>query len=192
MRRGDGPVGRAAAPRLSRHARGPVAPRAAILGDVTDLIAIPLSDGTQILATVKTNAQGVHTIGLECDSSKPGLVLHWGVIRAGYGEEWQLLPPELNPPGTTVYKQKALQSPFPAFGALQLVLDPGVSAVEFCLTTSQTGEWFNDEEEDAGLYTSEPMRLRRLRHEGSPMRAKVPPARCVCWLDATAEWSDTA
>lgn len=41
-------------------------------------------------------------------------------------------------------------------------------------------------------YTSEPMRLRRLRHEGSPMRAKVPPARCVCWLDATAEWSDTA
>ena len=86
----------------------------------------------------------MHTIGLECDSSKPGLVLHWGVIRAGYGEEWQLLPPELNPPGTTVYKQKALQSPFPAFGALQLVLDPGVTAVEFCLTTSQTGEWFND------------------------------------------------
>ena len=109
MRRSDGPVGRAAAPRPSRRARGPVAPRAAILGDVTDLIAIPLSDGTQILATVKTNAQGVHTIGLECDSSKPGLVLHWGVIRAGYGEEWQLLPPELNPPGTTVYKQKALQ-----------------------------------------------------------------------------------
>jgi len=144
LRRSDGPVGRAAAPRPSRRARGPVAPRAAILGDVTDLIAIPLSDGTQILATVKTNAQGVHTIGLECDSSKPGLVLHWGVIRAGYGEEWQLLPPELNPPGTTVYKQKALQSPFPAFGALQLVLDPGVTAVEFCLTTSQTGEWFND------------------------------------------------
>jgi alpha-glucan,water dikinase len=66
------------------------------------------------------------------------------VIRAAYGEEWQLLPPELNPPGTTVYKEKALQSPFPAFGALQLVLDPGVSAVEFCLTTSSTGEWFND------------------------------------------------
>ena len=144
MRRSDGPVGRAAAPRPSRRARGPVAPRAALLGDVTDLIAIPLSDGTQVLATVKTNAQGVHTIGLECDSSKPGLLLHWGVIRAGYGEEWQLLPPELNPPGTTVYKQKALQSPFPAFGALQLVLDPGVTAVEFCLTTSQTGEWFND------------------------------------------------
>ena len=59
MRRSDGPVGRAAAPRPSRRARGPVAPRAAILGDVTDLIAIPLSDGTQILATVKTNAQGV-------------------------------------------------------------------------------------------------------------------------------------
>tara|TARA_B110000977_G_scaffold151195_1_gene191825 strand:- start:30274 stop:32208 length:1935 start_codon:yes stop_codon:yes gene_type:complete len=130
--------------RPNRGGRGTFTPRAAILGDVTDLIAIPLGDGTQILATVKTNAQGVHTIGLECDGSKPGLVLHWGVIRPSTGEEWQLLPPELNPPGTTVYKEKALQSPFPAFGALQLVLDPGVSAVEFCLTTSSTGEWFND------------------------------------------------
>ena len=85
--------------------------------------------------------QGVHTIGLECEPTKPmGLVLHWGVIRPSTGAEWQLLPPELNPPGTTVYKQKALQSPFPAFGALQLVLDPGVVAVEFCLTSSSTGE----------------------------------------------------
>lgn len=50
-------------------------PQAAILGDVTDLIAIPLGDGTQILATVKTNAQGVHTIGLQCDEGKPGLVV---------------------------------------------------------------------------------------------------------------------
>ena len=115
------------------------------MGDVTDLISIPITDGASLLATVKTNAQGVHTIGLECEPTKPmGLVLHWGVIRPNTGAEWQLLPPELNPPGTTVYKQKALQSPFPAFGALQLVLDPGVVAVEFCLTSSSTGEWFND------------------------------------------------
>jgi len=115
------------------------------MGDVTDLISIPITDGASLLATVKTNAQGVHTIGLECEPTKPmGLVLHWGVIRPSTGAEWQLLPPELNPPGTTVYKQKALQSPFPAFGALQLVLDPGVVAVEFCLTSSSTGEWFND------------------------------------------------
>ena len=115
------------------------------MGDVTDLISIPITDGASLLATVKTNAQGVHTIGLECEPTKPmGLVLHWGVIRPSAGAEWQLLPPELNPPGTTVYKQKALQSPFPAFGALQLVLDPGVVAVEFCLTSSSTGEWFND------------------------------------------------
>ena len=115
------------------------------MGDVTDLISIPITDGASLLATVKTNAQGVHTIGLECEPTKPmGLVLHWGVIRPSTVAEWQLLPPELNPPGTTVYKQKALQSPFPAFGALQLVLDPGVVAVEFCLTSSSTGEWFND------------------------------------------------
>ena len=43
-----------------------------------------------------------------------------------------------------MYKNKALQSPFPAFGALQLVLDPGAVAVEFCLTSSSTGEWYND------------------------------------------------
>ena len=115
------------------------------MGDVTDLIAIPLPEGRQLVATVKTNPQGVHTIGLECEPSKPmGLILHWGVIRANTGQEWNLLPPELNPPGTTVYKNKALQSPFPAFGALQLVLDPGAVAVEFCLTSSSTGEWYND------------------------------------------------
>jgi alpha-glucan,water dikinase len=61
-----------------------------------------------------------------------------------YSAEWQLLPNELHPPGTTVYKAKALQSPFPAFGPLQLVLDPGVSAVEFCLNVEPTGEWVND------------------------------------------------
>ena len=55
--------------------RGFTPHQAAILGDVTDLIAIPLGDGTQILATVKTNAQGVHTIGLQCDEGKPGLVV---------------------------------------------------------------------------------------------------------------------
>ena len=47
------------------------------MGDVTDLIAIPLPEGRQLVATVKTNPQGVHTIGLECEPSKPmGLVLH--------------------------------------------------------------------------------------------------------------------
>ena len=82
---------------------------------------------------------------------RPGVRLEQAGLGAALGRDSRRIrrgvaasPPELNPPGTTVYKQKALQSPFPAFGALQLVLDPGVTAVEFCLTTSQTGEWFND------------------------------------------------
>ena len=96
------------------------------------------------MATVKTNPQGVHTIALECEPNRPnGLLLHWGVMRPATGLDWQLLPPELNPPGTTLYKKKALRSPFPAFGPLQLVLDPGVAAVEFCLVTA-ANEWVND------------------------------------------------
>ena len=73
-----------------------------------------------------------------------GLVLHWGVIRANTGQEWNLLPARAQPPGTTVYKNKALQPPSQPSGALQLVLDPGAVAVEFCLTSSSTGEWYND------------------------------------------------
>lgn len=109
------------------------------------MIGIPLPEGRQLIATVKTNPQGVHTISLQCEPNAPlGLLLHWGVIRSAVSQDWQLLPPELNPPGTVVYKQKALQSPFPAFGALQLVLDPGVDAVEFCLKVETTGDWIND------------------------------------------------
>lgn len=109
------------------------------------MIGIPLPEGRQLIATVKTNPQGVHTISLQCEPNAPlGLLLHWGVIRSAVSQDWQLLPPELNPPGTVVYKEKALQSPFPAFGALQLVLDPGVDAVEFCLKVETTGEWIND------------------------------------------------
>ena len=109
------------------------------------MIGIPLPEGRQLIATVKTNPQGVHTISLQCEPNAPlGLLLHWGVIRSAVSQDWQLLPPELNPPGTVVYKEKALQSPFPAFGALQLVLDPGVDAVEFCLKVETTGKWIND------------------------------------------------
>ena len=119
------------------------------MNEVSDLIAIPLPEGRQLLATVKTNPQGVHTVSLECEPNKPnGLRLHWGVLRAETGMEWQLLPNELHPPGTSIYKHKAHQSPFPAFGPLQLVLDPGVAAVEFCLNVEPTGEWVNDNGEN--------------------------------------------
>jgi len=90
-----------------------------------------------------TNAQGVHTVSVECDGARApqGLTLHWGVRRAETGGEWKVLPEELHPPGTLVYKNKAMRSAFPVWGPLNLVLDPGVASVAFALVFTKTGEW---------------------------------------------------
>ena len=100
-------------------------------------------EGVVLKVQTTTNAQGVHTVSVECDGARPpqGLTLHWGVQRASTGAEWNVLPEELHPPGTSVYKNKAMRSAFPVWGPLNLVLDPGVESVPFALVLAKSGEW---------------------------------------------------
>ena len=104
---------------------------------------IELPDEKILVASTKTSASGVHTIALECKPSLPkGLILHWGVVRKREtGAEWQILPQELFPPGTTVYKNKAMQTPFPRMTRLAIVLDPEATAIHFALKNEETGKW---------------------------------------------------
>jgi len=98
-------------------------------------------EGVVLKVQTTTNAQGVHTVSVECDGARPpqGLTLHWGVQRASTGAEWNVLPEELHPPGTNVYKNKAMRSAFPVWGPLNLVLDPGVESVPFALVWRRAG-----------------------------------------------------
>ena len=100
-------------------------------------------EGLALKVRTTTNAQGVHTVSVECDGTRApqGLTLHWGVRRASTGAEWNVLPEELHPPGTNVYKNKAMRSAFPVWGPLNLVLDPGVESVPFALVLAKSGEW---------------------------------------------------
>jgi len=106
---------------------------------------VTLPDEKVLVAHAKTAVNsGIHTVALECKPSLPkGLILHWGVIRGGEenGKKWHVLPQELFPPGTTVYKEKAMQTPFPRMSKLVIVLDAEVTAIHFALKNEETGKW---------------------------------------------------
>ena len=106
---------------------------------------IELPDQRVLIVNAKTaKSSGIHTVALECEPSLPakGLILHWGVIRPNENKKkWHVLPRELFPPGTTVYKEKAMQTPFPRMTKLVIVLDAEATAIHFALKNEETGKW---------------------------------------------------
>ena len=106
---------------------------------------IELTDERILIVNAKTaKSSGIHTVALECEPSLPakGLILHWGVIRPNENKKkWHVLPRELFPPGTTVYKEKAMQTPFPRMTKLVIVLDAEATAIHFALKNEETGKW---------------------------------------------------
>lgn len=109
----------------------------------TAAMTIRASEKIALGVKTTTNARGVRTVSLELVGAKPrDVIFHWGVKRGR--DEWETLPTELHPPGTTAYGDgKAMRSAFPVWGALNLVLDPGVTAVSFALFLPKTNEWIN-------------------------------------------------
>jgi alpha-glucan, water dikinase len=62
------------------------------------------------LRVVKRVGEGLSDVLMSAPTSRP-CVLHWGVRQASQAE-WQIPPQSVWPVGTTVYRQKALQTPF--------------------------------------------------------------------------------
>ena len=112
--------------------------------ETTTTTLVELPEEKVLVARSKTMASsGIHTVALECTPTLPtkGLILHWGVIRGDDAVAWHVLPRELFPPGTTVYKEKAMQTPFPRMTKLTIVLDAEVKAIHFALKNEETGKW---------------------------------------------------
>ena len=68
----------------------------------TAAMTIRASEKIALGVKTTTNARGVRTVSLELVGAKPrDVIFHWGVKRGR--DEWETLPTELHPPGTTAY-----------------------------------------------------------------------------------------
>ncbi|KAM3209728.1 hypothetical protein ACQJBY_064038 [Aegilops geniculata] len=96
--------------------------------------------------TLNPAPQGaVAEINLQATNTSGSLVLHWGALRPDRSE-WLL--PSRRPDGTTVYKNKALRSPFVKSGdnsTLRIEIDdPAVQAIEFLVFDEARNKWFKN------------------------------------------------
>ncbi|VAI73639.1 unnamed protein product [Triticum turgidum subsp. durum] len=96
--------------------------------------------------TLNPAPQGaVAEINLQATNTSGSLVLHWGALRPDR-REWIL--PSRRPDGTTVYKNKALRSPFVKSGdnsTLRIEIDdPAVQAIEFLVFDEARNKWFKN------------------------------------------------
>ncbi len=103
---------------------------------------IELPDERVLIVNAKSaKSSGIHTVALECEPSLPpkGLILHWGVIRPNDKQKCHVSPRPLFPPGTTLYNEKAMQTPPPRLTHLVNVLDAEPPALHFALHTQVHG-----------------------------------------------------
>ena len=114
------------------------------MGDVTDLIAIPLPEGRQLVATVKTNPR-VFTPSASGEPSKPmGLILHWGVIRANTGQGVEPPPAELNPRVPPCTRTRRCSLPSQPSGPCSSSSTPVPSPSSFASPPRAPARWYND------------------------------------------------
>ena len=102
-----------------------------------------LETGGHCAVSVGKNEAGYH-VRLITDLAGP-LILHWGVAKRSR-HEWALPPPSLWPVGTTVFQEKAAQSPFGDKGKyreLSLVFSEQETpmGISFVLKETRTGRW---------------------------------------------------
>ncbi|AQK82749.1 alpha-glucan water dikinase 1 chloroplastic isoform X1 [Zea mays] len=135
---------------LSASSRGPVVPRAvATSADRAspDLIGkFTLDSNSELQVAVNPAPQGlVSEISLEVTNTSGSLILHWGALRPDK-RDWIL--PSRKPDGTTVYKNRALRTPFVKSGdnsTLRIEIDdPGVHAIEFLIFDETQNKWFKN------------------------------------------------
>nr|AOQ26246.1 GWD1 [Actinidia deliciosa] len=88
-------------------------------------------------------------ISIQVTNGSDPLVLHWGAIQ-NRKEKWVL--PTRRPEGTTVYKNKALRSPFVKSDSNSFVKieidDPTIQAIEFLIVDEQHNKWFKNGDEN--------------------------------------------
>jgi alpha-glucan,water dikinase len=105
-----------------------------------------LPDGKHIAVAVSRNESG-YDISIISDVSGP-LLMHWGIARS-FRSEWELPPASMHPEGTTLFQEKAAQTPFEEIEGLRR-LDLKINNAEapmgisFVLKDAETGHWLKD------------------------------------------------
>lgn len=88
-------------------------------------------------------------VEIQVSYNSDSLILHWGVIRDRHAK-WVL--PSRRPDGTTVYKNKALRTPFVKSGSgfiLKIEIDdPAAQAIEFLIFDEAKNKWFKNNGEN--------------------------------------------
>uniref|UniRef100_A0A0E0LBX9 Uncharacterized protein n=1 Tax=Oryza punctata TaxID=4537 RepID=A0A0E0LBX9_ORYPU len=102
-----------------------------------------LDTNSELQVRLNPAPQGsVAEINLEVTNTSGSLILHWGALRPDR-REWLL--PSRKPDGTTVYKNRALRTPFIKSGdnsTLKIEIDdPAVQAIEFLIFDEARNNW---------------------------------------------------
>ncbi|TVU11220.1 hypothetical protein EJB05_44793, partial [Eragrostis curvula] len=162
---------RAAAPRrtagVAASRRGPVAPRAVATTPADraspDLAGrFTLESNSELQVAVNPSPQGsVAEVDLVATNTSGSLILHWGAI---HPERKDWLLPSRRPDGTSVYKNRALRTPFVKSGdnsTLRIEIDdPAVQAIEFLVFDEAQNKWFKNNGQNFQI------QLQTSRHQG--------------------------
>ncbi|WOH14790.1 hypothetical protein DCAR_0934313 [Daucus carota subsp. sativus] len=102
-----------------------------------------LSDGLELQVNVTGFTNGHNAkVELQLKNSSRAWILHWGCTYHG-NTKWFF--PVDRPPGTAVYKQMALQTPFVKRGDVDVILidlrDPKIHAIEFVIKDGRYDKW---------------------------------------------------
>lgn len=123
-------------------------PRAVIAADPPSELGgkFVLEENTELQVAVTTPSSGsLLQVDLQVTNSSASLILHWGVLRRRT-KDWKL--PSRHPNGTTVYKKKALRTPFQKSGpnsSLRIEIDdPEAQAIEFLIFDEAQNKWFKN------------------------------------------------
>jgi alpha-glucan,water dikinase len=108
-------------------------------------------DNGEDLAVVVSQGETRYHVKLITDAAGP-LILHWGVAKQSR-HEWALPPESIRPPGTTVFKNKAAQTPFVdtgVFRKIDVVMDEQEApmGISFIVREVQTGHWLKNHGRD--------------------------------------------
>nr|XP_011464043.1 PREDICTED: alpha-glucan water dikinase 1, chloroplastic isoform X2 [Fragaria vesca subsp. vesca]XP_011464044.1 PREDICTED: alpha-glucan water dikinase 1, chloroplastic isoform X2 [Fragaria vesca subsp. vesca] len=104
-----------------------------------------LDGNIELQVYVDASSPGSTKVDIHVSNSGDSLVLHWGGIQ-DRKENWVL--PSRHPDGTTVYKKKALRTPFAKSGpnsSLKIEIDdPAIQAIEFLIVDESQNRWFKN------------------------------------------------
>ncbi|CAH9107475.1 unnamed protein product [Cuscuta epithymum] len=105
-----------------------------------------LERNMELQVDIKAPMSGHVLIDYKVPRSASGLFLHWGAIKPG-NDKWIL--PGCRPNGSTVYKNKALRSPFMQQAGPDSVVtldidDPAIQAIEFVIYHKPHNKWIKN------------------------------------------------